>query len=166
MGYVAFRCPSYASGIRASVLFAVVASCTVLVTAAAARDESGACTSWVREPDGSMLYTFCGPAQARFRVDDQTFRVKGGRCQFLGGSFTVNIGKVGSADRKPRDAYFGIEVRPPTAGTHTGQLAALAIPGKRYSLPHATVTVQTSFRGGRFSGGVPGGGTAGGSFSC
>jgi hypothetical protein len=113
-----------------------------------------------------MLYTFCGPAHARFTIDGDTFRVRGGRCQFLGGSFTANIGKVGPAEAKPQYAYFGIEVRPPKAGTHTGQLVAIAVPGKRYSLAHATVTVQTSFRGGTFSGALQRGGTASGSFSC
>lgn len=115
-----------------------------------------------------MLRRFCGPARATVTIERKTFHLSGGRCQILDGGrlFTVNIGAVGPWTSKPKYAYFGADVRPPKAGIHIGQGVAIAVAGKRYSLPHTTVTVKTSLRGGTFSGAVVGHGAASGSFTC
>src|SRR5205085_1798103 len=148
------------------IVVAALAAAALFAAAASGRPGSAACTPGVKS-SGSVTYrTFCGPAHATAKVGGKTFTFSGGTCAKLGGIFTVNLGTISLGAPKPKYPYFGLNVSPPQAGAHAGQLVAFSVPGKRYSLLHATVTLKAGLRGGTFSGAVFSGGTASGSFSC
>lgn len=132
---------------------------------AAARDATAACTPGVKTSGGVTYRTFCGSARATAKVGGKTVTFAGGKCEVAGGTFTVNIGTISLGAAKPKYLYFGMDVTPAKAGAHTG-LVAFSVPGKRYSLLNAKVTVKAGLRGGSFSGTVLSGGTASGTFSC
>ena len=145
------------------VVLAAAAAAVLLGRAGAA----AGCTAGVRTVGGATVRTFCGPAKATAKIGGQTFRFSGGSCAVEGGYFTVNIGSITLPPAKPKFAYFGMDVKPPKAGTHPSQILSWQEPGKRYSLLPVTVTVKPGLKSGTFTGKVLGGtGTGSGSFTC
>jgi hypothetical protein len=149
-----------------ALFLAAFGACAFFASTATAGDTSAACTPGVRSSGGVTFRTFCGPAHATAKTGGKTFRFAGGNCEVVGGFFTVNIGTVSLGARKPKYAYFGIDVQPPKAGAHSNQIVTFSFAGKRYSVLRASVVVKSGLHSGTFSGTVLTGGRATGSFSC
>ena len=139
----------------------------VTAVGASASTKTATCSAGTKTVGGVSVRTFCGPAHATVHAGGKTLQFSGGNCSISGGMLAVNIGSITLGTGKPKYTYFGLDVNPPKAGSHAGQVVSWQTPGKRASLIPGTVVVAAGLKSGTFSGPVfGGGGTATGSFTC
>lgn len=136
---------------RAALALAAALTALVLGTQASART---ACTAGVKTVNGVTYRTFCGPAKAQATIHTLDYRFdNGGECTKTGSTWSINIGTITIGGAKPKYGYFGITVFSAHAGANTNAPAvAWQLPGRRFALLSATVTLAPGLKKGSFTG--------------
>jgi len=116
---------------------------------------STSCTAGVKTVGGATQRTFCGPAKATVKIGGKTLRFSGGKCEKLGGFYTVNIGTITLPPSKPKSMYFGFTTTKKRGGRYKvfgNVTVAWETPGTRYALGNGTVKISSSMKRGSFAG--------------
>jgi len=152
-----------------------VIALTLTLFAAESSTAKPACKEGVHAFGSAKARTFCGPAQATFMVDGQSFTLRGGACDTGRGYLTINLGTIviGKTSRTKPD-YFGITVGDvaggePAAqdGTFTDGVVSYVRKNRSASVSQASVTLKGKRTRSTFSGTLVGSGKpVSGSFRC
>jgi hypothetical protein len=146
---------------------ALMAGAAIAAVAAPSHASAAGCRPGTMTIGGAPARVFCGPAHATVQVGARKLTFRGGRCERLGSSFTLNIGTLSfaTASKLP---YLGISLTGAHAGRSTRPTVSFNAAGTRSSLrtTGAVVTLAKGLKSGTFAGRTFAGAAVTGSFSC